>query len=520
MLKLTNFRAEITDDKNQIRLKLEKRLKCGVDELKILRRSIDARKKTDVHYTLTIAFSCANEKCLLNTKDIEIYKEEKYIFPTAKVLNKRPVIVGSGPAGLFCALFLSRAGLNPILIERGADVKTRTEAVEQFWNNGIFSEKTNVQFGEGGAGTFSDGKLNTGTKDKRQRTVLEEFVKFGADHDILVNAKPHIGTDVLRTIVENMRNEIIKNGAEVRFLTKLTDIDIKNNKVCGVTVENSDGTKESILTENVILAIGHSARDTFQMLYEKGIKMAQKTFSVGVRIEHSSEFISKSMYGEFYDKLPNADYKLAVHLGNGRSLYTFCMCPGGYVVASQSEKDTIVTNGMSYKNRDGKNSNSALLVNILPSDLPDDHPLSGMYLQQEIEKRAYQKTIGYFAPAETVGSFLGRSKNELGSVIPTYKPQVELCKIDDIFPKFVTDSIREGIILMDKKIQGFASNDAVLTAPESRSSSPVTFIRDDKLQLSVEGLYSAGEGGGHAGGITSSAVDGIKVAEMVAMFGK
>lgn len=519
MLKIQNFRCEISDTEKEIKEKLEKSIKSKVCDFEILRRSIDARRKSDIHYTLTIAFSSENEKALLTKKDIEIYNKEYYVFPPSKELNRRPVIIGFGPAGLFCALFLSRAGLNPIIIERGADVKTRTRAVEKFWNGGSFNPLTNVQFGEGGAGTFSDGKLNTGTRDFRQRTVLDEFVKFGADPDILVNAKPHIGTDVLRTVVENMRKEIIKNGAEVRFFTKLTDIITENNKVCGVKV-TCDGKEEIIKTDNVVLAIGHSARDTFQMLYDKGIKMTQKVFSVGVRIEHSSEFISKSMYGDFYKRLPNADYKMAVHLKNGRSLYTFCMCPGGYVVASQSESETVVTNGMSYKSRDGKNSNSAILVNVMPSDLPDSNPLSGMYFQREIEKKAYQKSGGYFAPAETVGSFLGFGENKPGTVIPTYKPRIHLCKIGDIFPKFITDGLKEGLLLMDKKIKGFASHDAVLTAPETRSSSPVTFIRDEKFQLSIEGLYSAGEGGGHAGGITSSAVDGIKVAEAIAKFGR
>lgn len=519
MLKIINFRCEISDSEDEIKSKLEKTVKCKVCNFEILRRSIDARKKNDIHYTLTIAFSCENEASLLKKNNIELYKKENYVFPAPKKLSTRPVIVGFGPAGLFCALFLSRAGLNPIIIERGADVKTRTEAVEKFWSDGTFNPRTNVQFGEGGAGTFSDGKLNTGTRDFRQRTVLEEFVKFGADRDILINAKPHIGTDVLKVIVENMRNEIIKNGGEVRFFTKLTDIITENNKVCGVKIQNDFG-EEVINTSNVILAIGHSARDTFQMLYDKGVKMVQKVFSVGVRIEHSSEFISKSMYGDFYNKLPNADYKMAVHLKGGRTLYTFCMCPGGYVVASQSEPNTIVTNGMSCKSRDGINSNSAILVNVMPSDLPNSHPLSGMYFQREIEEKAYLKSGGYFAPCETVKSFLGLGENKLGSVIPTYKPQIYLCKIDDIFPKFVTDGLKEGILLMDKKISGFASNDAVLTAPETRSSSPVSFIRDDKFQLSIEGLYSAGEGGGHAGGITSSSVDGIKVAEAVAQFGR
>ncbi|MBS7298325.1 MAG: hypothetical protein KIG65_04525 [Eubacteriales bacterium] len=516
MLRITNFRAGLDDGNAEIENRLKKLLGISDFSFKIARRAIDARKKSDVHYVLSIDITTNNESVLLkkNIPNLSKAMDKLYSFPEAKPHGKRPLIVGMGPAGLFCALYLSRAGFRPIVVERGADVDSRTKAVESYWSGGDLDENTNVQFGEGGAGTFSDGKLNTGTKDIRIFAVLSEFVKFGAKDDILINNKPHIGTDILRTVVKNMRNEIIKNGGEVRFLTRLCDIKTENNRVVGAILESSDGQYE-LETDKIVLAIGHSARDTFQMLKDIGVKMEQKPFSIGVRIEHTQEFISNAMYGDAAKKLPPADYKLAVHLGNGRSLYTFCMCPGGYVVASASEKNTIVTNGMSYSDRSGKNANSAILVNVTPDDFGSDDALAGMYLQREIEKQAFIAGKGK-APCETVASFLGKTDiNKSTSVLPTYKPGVSFTRLDDVLPAFIADSMREGLLLMDKKIQGFASDDALLTAPETRSSSPVRLVRDENLELSVKGLFTAGEGGGHAGGITSSAVDGIKAAEAV-----
>lgn len=517
MLRIINLRAELDDGIIEITKKVEKQLSAKVKSLKIVKRAVDARRKSDVHYILSIDADVNNEDKILkrNIPNISKSIKQKYQFPYSTPNGKRPLIVGTGPAGLFCALYLSRAGFNPIVIERGADVDSRTKAVESYWSGNALDERTNVQFGEGGAGTFSDGKLNTGTKDIRIGAVLEEFVAHGAKEDILINNKPHIGTDILRSVVKNIRAEIIKNGGEVRFLSKLVDIKIENDRVVGAVVEDVDG-KYDIDTDKIVLAIGHSARDTFEMLKNRGIKMEQKPFSIGARIEHSQDFISSAMYGDFKSKLPPADYKLAVHLENGRSLYTFCMCPGGYVVASASEKNTIVTNGMSYSDRSGKNANSAILVNVTPDDFSSDDPLAGVYLQREIEQRAYTVGKGK-APAETVGSFLGRTiTNVPTDVLPTYKPDVSFTKLEEVFPEFITSSIKEGLMLMDKRIHGFASDDAVLTAPETRSSSPVRLVRNDSLELSVKGLYTAGEGGGHAGGITSSAVDGIKAAEAVA----
>ncbi len=513
MIKITNLRAEIGFDIETIRKKAEKIL--GTDKiknLKITKRAIDARRKKDVHYVLSVELLVENEDLILrkNIPNVERKNEEIFVFPKATPKKCRPVIVGTGPAGLFSALYLARSGYNPIVLERGQDVDSRQKDVDGYFSGGDLNQESNIQFGEGGAGTFSDGKLNTGTKNIRIRAVLEEFVSHGANPDILVNSKPHIGTDVLRQVVKNIRKEIISLGGEVRFNSKLTDLKIKDGKIEGAYVED-----EFIPTDTVILAIGHSARDTFEMLKEKHVKMEKKPFSIGARIEHNQDFISKAMYGDFYKKLPPADYKLAVHLENGRSLYTFCMCPGGYVVAAASEKDTIVTNGMSYSMRDGKNANSAVLVGITPDDFPNDDVLSGMYLQREIEKKAYILGKGK-APAQTLGSFLKRTDiNEITNVVPTYKPGVTMTNLKDLFPDFIYKSLFDGLLLMDKKIPGFASSDAVLTAPETRSSSPVKMLRDENMMLSIKGLYSAGEGGGFAGGITSSAVDGIKVAEAV-----
>ncbi len=518
MLKIINLRAELGASKEDVKKKALKAL--GITDaksFKIVRRAIDARRKSDVHYIVTAELESADEAKILNKNLPNVSKasDTKYTFPKCSPKGKRPIIVGSGPAGLFCGLYLARAGFKPIILERGADVDTRTKCVKNYWKTGSLDENTNVQYGEGGAGTFSDGKLNTGIKDIRIRAVLEDFAKFGAHPDILVNAKPHIGTDVLRNVVKAIREEIIALGGEVRFLTKLTHIKTKNNAVCAAVAQSESGSYE-IEADKIILAIGHSARDTFEMIKSIGVDMEKKPFAMGVRIEHKQDFISDAMYGDSAKLLPPADYKLAVHTSSGRGLYTFCMCPGGYVVAAASENETVVTNGMSYQARAGENANSALLVGVTPEDFPSDDVLSGIYLQREIERKAYLLGKGK-APAQTVGDFLRGSNNGISTVTPTYLLGICETKLDELFPKYITDTLSEGLMLMDKKIKGFASDDAVLTAPETRSSSPVRLVRRENYQLSIDGLYSAGEGGGHAGGITSSAVDGIKAAEMVAL---
>lgn len=521
---------------------------------RIVRKSVDARKKPQLFYVYTIDAEFENEKKLLSAKKSKWTRSTvvKYRFPYNKKDGSgasstevstidRAVIVGMGPAGLFAALVLARAGFAPIVFERGDCVEKRSEIVEHFFESGELDEESNVQFGEGGAGTFSDGKLNTLVKDKfgRNHFVLKEFVKHGAPEEILYEAKPHIGTDILKDVVASIRKEIESLGGEVHFRTKVCDILcekisgsvaereraeaeknllMQDKQLTGLILEK-EGVQAEYPCRNVIFAIGHSARDTFLMLQNRNIAMEQKSFSVGARIEHSQEMINKSQYGKAYKKLPAADYKMAVHLESGRGVYTFCMCPGGRVVASASEDGGVVTNGMSYFARDGKNANSALLVNVTPSDFKTDDPLAGMYFQREIEQRAFE--VGgknYNAPCQRVGDFLGTESNGEYTVEPTYKPNVTWVNLDEVFPKFITDSMREGIVLMDNKLHGFADSGAVITGPETRSSSPVRIIRDKKtMQSNIKGLYPCGEGAGYAGGIMSAAVDGIKVAEMVAI---
>ncbi len=481
-------------------------------EMKIYKKSVDARKKNDVHYVYTVQLCADNELLLVKkNKNTEFVKEEEYKFPQGEKSNNPIVIAGCGPAGLMCAYMLSQNGHKVILLERGKCVEERKKDVENFSKNGILNTNSNVQFGEGGAGTFSDGKLTTGIKDFRIKKVLEIFVKHGAPEEIMYLAKPHIGTDNLYNMVRSMRTEIIKNGGDIRFKSILTKLVTQEGKIKGCIV-NDD---YNITTDKIVLATGHSARDTFEMLKDCGVKMEQKSFSVGGRIEHSQQMINKTQYGEFYTELGAADYKLSCHLQEGRGVYTFCMCPGGYVMAAASEDGTIVTNGMSYYARDGKNANSALLVSVTPDDFGSDDVLAGMYLQREIEKKAYKIANNtYKAPAQYVGDFLGTGVNG-EKVEPTYAMGVTWSDIEEVLPRFVADSMRKGIIELDKKLPGFANSGAVITVPETRSSSPVRVVRDDTMQSNIKGLYPCGEGAGYAGGIMSAAVDGIKVAEKI-----
>lgn len=486
--------------------------KNDILEWHISKKSIDARKKTDVHYIYSIDLKVKDE-----SKYKKFDKIKEFHMPEIKINNinsKNVIIVGAGPSGLFSALTLVQNGLYPIIIEQGDCVETRKKTVENFLKNGKLNTLSNVQFGEGGAGTFSDGKLTTGINSPFCKKVLQEFVNFGAPKEILYLSKPHIGTDNLIYIIKNIREYIISKGGTFLFNTKVIDFKIENEKIKSVYCKHNENIQE-ISTNNVILAIGHSSRDTFKTLYENGVKMEKKNFSVGVRIEHLQEEINKAQYGEATNlKLPPADYKLAYHSSSGRSCYTFCMCPGGTVMASSSEKNTIVTNGMSNFLRDGKNANSALLVNIVPEDFKGSSPLTGIDFQKNLEEKAfYLGGSNYFAPIQRVEDFMCNKKSEfIGHIKPTYLPGVTLSNLNDIFPNFISDTLKEGIKYFDTKLNGFANPDSILTGVETRSSSPVRILRNEKLVSNISGLYPCGEGAGYAGGIMSAAVDGIKCA--------
>ena len=491
----------------------------------IVKKSIDARKKESIQciYTVDIAGMKDEAKVVAKCKkdNISIAKQEQYVEPThgQTVLAHRPVVIGAGPAGLFATLLLAEHGYRPILLERGQDVDTRTRDVEQFWNTGVLNTASNVQFGEGGAGTFSDGKLNSVIKDIRCRKVLETFVRFGAPEEILYHAKPHIGTDRLKLVVKSMRQAIIAAGGEVRFGAQVVDVAVEQGKLTSVTLQ----TGEIIQTNVAILAIGHSARDTFYQLYHRQIPMEAKPFAIGVRIEHPQTMMNMAQYGMEtpYDSLGAADYKLTYQASNGRAVYSFCMCPGGKVVAAASEEGMVAVNGMSDLARDGENANSALVVNVTPEDYAQDSNgidvLAGVEFQRKWERAAYTLSGGYQAPAQLVGDFIAdRPSTALGGVRPSYRPGIVFCDLKGCLPTFVTESLREAIPAFGSKIKGFDREDAILTGIETRTSSPVRITRNEAYQSpAVHGLYPCGEGAGYAGGIMSAAVDGIRIAEQV-----
>lgn len=516
MLKISNIKISVKEKITEDLLikKASKALRgTAINFIRIAKKSIDARDKGDVYYIIAVEVSVDNEDRFLKFKNVSKVKKIKYAPISDCHMENRPVVIGFGPAGMLAGLTLARAGAKPIIFERGYSVEERQKAINEFWTEGKLNTKSNVQFGEGGAGTFSDGKLTTGIKDIRCQYVLNELVKFGAPEEILYDAKPHIGTDKLVNIVRNIRNEIISLGGEIYFDSKVSDIVIEKGAVKAVIVNDKE-----YITDNVILSIGHSARDTFEMLYNKGVNIVQKSFSMGVRIEHKQEMINKSQYGDFAKYLPAADYKLVAHLPNGRGAYTFCMCPGGVVVAAASEEETVVTNGMSYYKRDGENANSALLIGINTEDFESDHPLAGVELQRKFERNAYiAGGENYNAPVQRVGDFLNKVASEKGgSVMPSFMPNVTYTDIRKIFPDYINESIELALKIMDKKISGFACEDAIMTAVESRSSSPVRITRDDSfMSTSVKGLYPCGEGCGYAGGIMSAAVDGVKCSEAI-----
>ena len=489
MIRVSELKLPVTGNQKALEKKLAKALRVPVEEIKayrIFKRSLDARKKDNIHYAYVVDAEVKNEnKILEKNKDKHISKTPDLAYHLPKGGNypvKRPVVVGFGPAGMFAALLLAEMGLQPIVLERGGDVDSRKQAVDTFWQTG---------------------KLD-----------VEEMVDAGAPEEILYDAKPHIGTDLLRGVVKQLREKIISLGGEVRFFAKVTGFQWENDRVQAVFLQNG----EKIEAEDVVLALGHSARDTFTLLYEEKFALEQKPFAMGVRIEHPQAMIDAVQYGDAAALLPAADYRLTYTTQKNRGVYTFCMCPGGYVVAAASEEGRLAVNGMSEHARDGRNANSALLVQIFPEDFGSDHPLAGMLFQRELEEKAFLAGGGsYTAPVQTVGSFLGKGKVEAAEVTATYRPAVRESSLDEIFPAFMTEALREALPAMGRKLKGFDRADAVLTAVESRSSSPIRILRDKTgMSLCKQGIYPAGEGAGYAGGIVSAAVDGIFVAEKIA----
>ncbi len=528
MLRLTDVQLPLDHPESDLPAAILARLGIATDELTgytVFRRGYDARRRSAIMLVYTLDVEVRNEEAVLarfkGVPHVGIAPDTNYKFVAraAGDQQKRPVVIGFGPCGIFAALLLAQMGFRPIVLERGKVVRERTKDTWGLWRKRELDPESNVQFGEGGAGTFSDGKLHSGIKDPKHygRKVLTEFVKHYAPEEILYVSKPHIGTFRLVKMVEAMRETIESLGGEFRFQAKVTDLDIDNGQIRGVVLEGG----ERIATEHVVLAVGHSARDTFQMLYDRGVYVEAKPFSIGFRIEHPQSLIDRARFGKFagHPLLGAADYKLVHHAKNGRAVYSFCMCPGGTVVAATSEPQRVVTNGMSQYSRNERNANSGIVVGITPADYPD-HPLAGIDFQRELESRAY--LLGgenYDAPGQLVGDFIkGRPSKEFGSVQPSYKPGVHLTDLAPSLPDYAIEAIREALPAFDRQIKGYAMHDAVLTGVETRTSSPVRIKRQDNFQsMNVKGLFPAGEGAGYAGGILSAGVDGIKVAEAVAL---
>ena len=519
MIELQKLTLRPGESEKKLRKLTEKALRLQPEEIltfEIAKKSLDARKKRDIHYVYAVHLTVAGDEAEIAARNRNASVQQPYVYEIPKAaLPERPVIVGFGPAGMFAALVLTYAGARPIVLERGGDVDSRQKAVDLLRSGGPLDPENNVQFGEGGAGTFSDGKLNTNTHDFRNRWVLDEFARHGAPAQIRYDAKPHIGTDILVRVVRQIRETVIAGGGEVRFGAKLTGLRQENGAVTGVEVNGA----EVIPTRDVILAIGHSARDTFEWLRGAGISMVRKPFSMGVRIEHRQADLDMAQYGRPRGKdLPPVSYNLSCHLPDGTSAYTFCMCPGGYVFAAASETGGVCTNGMSYSGRSGENANAALLVTLHPEDFPGEDVLGGMYWQREIEQAAYRYAgQTYRAVSQTVGDFLNhRPSTAPGRVKPTYAPGVVYGDLREILPACITDVMENALPALGKKLPGFDSPEAVMTGPETRSSSPVRIVRDENRQSeTLRGLYPCGEGAGYAGGITSAAVDGMRCAEAV-----
>jgi len=528
MLRITELKLPLNHTKAELTAAISSRLSISPAQLNshnVFRLAFDARKKSDIFLVYTLDVDISNEaEVLVRSQD------DPHILPTPdtsyhfvaqapQILKERPIVIGMGPCGLFAGLILAQMGFKPLILERGKEVRERTKDTFGLWRKRVFNPESNVQFGEGGAGTFSDGKLYTQIKDPNHygRKVLTEFVKAGAPPEILHVSKPHIGTYRLVSMVEHMRASIEALGGEIRFQSRVEDMEIANGQVQGVTLAGG----ETFTSRHIVFAVGHSARDTFKMLYERGVYIEAKPFSVGFRIEHPQSLIDKCRFGSFagHPLLGAADYKLVHHCQNGRSVYSFCMCPGGTVVAATSEAGHVVTNGMSQYSRNERNANSGLVVGITPEDYPG-HPLAGIDFQRQWEQQAF--VLGgetYDAPGQLVGDFLvGQPSTTFGSVLPSYTPGVHLGDLSTALPDYAINAIREALLMFDKKIKGFAMHDAVLTGVETRTSSPIRIKRNGQYQsINTQGLYPAGEGAGYAGGILSAAVDGIKIAEAVAL---
>ena len=523
LLRVDNVKTEPGAPAEALRKRVAAVLRVNAGEFtdfRILRRSVDARD--GVQFVWSVAVALINEAAVLKrckNKNVSRYTPVVYTLPERVAApDVRPVVVGAGPAGLFCALVLAKCGAKPILLERGKPVEARKRDVETFWKTGVLDPRSNVQFGEGGAGAFSDGKLNTGTKDPRHGWILERFVEYGAHPDILIDAKPHVGTDKLYVVLQSLRRELLALGAEIRFEHPLVGIEAESGTVSALRVASPEG-EYTLPARQVVLAPGHSARDTFELLHGLGVPMEPKPFAVGVRIEHAQSAIDTAQYKEAagHPALPPTSYKLAYHTHDGRGVFSFCVCPGGQVVAAASEAGRVVTNGMSEFARDKENINGALLVSVTPEDFGGAGPLAGVAFQRRLEEAAYRAGgETYAAPAQLVGDFLaGKASVGSGSVTPSYQPSVKWGDLRACLPSFVCDALAEALPELDRKLHGFAAPDAVLTAVESRSSSPVRILRDTAYQSALRGLYPCGEGAGYAGGIMSAAADGMRVAETI-----